>query len=216
VQQRTTELQRLALKLSDAEDVQRRRLAQDIHDSVGQSLTLVKLRLQSAASAPPVERQDGLGETLAVLDNAIQQTRTLTFELYPPMLDDLGLAAALRWLAKELARQSGADVTVIEEGKPPKELSKSLASYLYRSIRELIGNAITHGRASEAIVTIYWRSESVRATVDDNGSGFDPETVTRGLGMAAINRRLSTLGGSMNIESAPGTGSRIILEAPLT
>jgi len=207
-------LHRLSLKLSDAEDEQRRRLAHDIHDTVGQSLTLVKLRLQTAASARDGEREASVNEGVQLLDAAIQQTRTLTFELHPPVLDDLGIAAALRWLAKELGRQTKTQLTVTEEGRS-RVLPKALASYLFRSIKELISNAITHGRSSEVVVTLFWRPDRVRITVDDNGDGFDPSTVSRGLGLAGIEERLSTLSGSMSIESAPGRGSRVIIDAPV-
>ena len=223
---------RLAMQVADAEDAERRRIAQDIHDTIGQSLTLVKFRLQATAIAAaaaaghavssPDETEECADETLDLLDNAIQQTRTLTFELYPPMLDDLGLASTLRWLAKELTRQTGTEVTVVEEGEP-RRLARPIVSCLFRSIRELINNAIKHGRSTEVLVTLHWRPESVRAVVDDNGDGFVADapvaghaTAALGLGLASMRERFSTLGGSLSIESEPGKGARVIVDVPGT
>lgn len=210
-------LHALALKLSDAEDAERRRLAHDIHDTIGQSLTLLKLRMQAAATTTTVPAQDAAAvqaDEIQLLDAAIQQMRTLTFELHPPVLDDLGIIAALRWLAKELAKQASVDVTVTEEGNA-RPLPKPLASYLFRSVKELISNAISHGHSTEVVVTLYWRAQRVRATVDDNGSGFDPQRAQRGLGLSGIKERVATLGGSVSVESEPGKGTRVIIDVPL-
>ena len=223
---------RLALQVADAEDAERRRIAQDIHDTVGQSLTLVKFRLQTAAAAAVTVAgatggsrgaSDGcVDDALNLLDDVIRQTRTLTFELYPPMLDDLGLAATLRWLAKELTRQSGTEITVVEEGEP-RRLAGPIVSYLFRSIRELINNAIKHGRSTEVVITLYWRPQSARAVVDDNGEGFDAAaaatvgdtaTAPHGLGLPSIRERFSTLGGSLSVESERGKGTRAIIDVP--
>jgi signal transduction histidine kinase len=228
---------RLAMQVADAENAERRRIAQDIHDTVGQSLTLVKFRLQTAATATavaagaaarpvvdaPSQQQLELDETLGLLDDAIRQTRTLTFELHPPMLDDLGLAAALRWLARESTRQTGTEVTVTEEGEP-RLLRRPVASCLFRSIRELLNNSIKHGRSTEVVITLHWRPQSVRAVVDDNGEGFDAglafaaaaatDAAPLGLGLASVRERFSTLGGSLSVESDPGKGARVIIDVP--
>jgi signal transduction histidine kinase len=137
------------------------------------------------------------------------------------MLDDLGLAAALRWLAREATRQTGTEVTVIEDGEP-RPLRRPIASCLFRSIRELLNNSIKHGRSSEVVVTLHWRPQSVRAVVDDNGEGFDPDRAFAngtaraplGLGLASVRERFSTLGGSLSIESDPGKGARVIIDVP--
>lgn len=213
---------RLTLQIANAEDVERRRLAQDIHDTIGQNLTLVKFCLQSMAAVrspngagvETIEPQVQLDESLRLLDDAIAQTRTLTFELYPPMLDDLGLAAALRWLARDVGRQTQAEIAVSEEGTPRK-LTRSAGSYIFRSIKELVSNAIKHGGSTEIIVTLYWRPQSLRATVDDNGSGFDATAgQDAGLGLPSIRERVSSLGGSISIESEQGSGARVILDIP--
>ena len=241
VQQRTRELMaevserrqaeeavhRLASQIADAEDAERRRLAQDIHDTVGQTLTLMKFRLQASSAATPSAAASRQAQTSVVpadandlaelLDDAIRQTRSLTFELYPPMLDDLGLAAGLRWLARELSRQTGSEITVSEEGEA-RQLPRSIGSYVFRSTRELINTAIKHGRSSEIVVLLYWRGERLRVAVADNGSGFDPAAArdesAAGLGLASIRERVSTLGGTMSVESERGSGTRVIIDVP--
>ena len=219
---------RLVLQISDAEDAQRRRIAQDIHDTVGQTLTLMKLRLQTATAASAVVPSSdsssdsttgdaAIADAIQLLDDAIKQTRTLTFELYPPMLDDLGLAAALRWLARELSRQADVQIAVREEGDA-RPIEKTIGSYLFRSVRELINNSIKHGRSSEVIVTVYWRPSSLRIAVDDNGNGFEPSisgtAEPAGLGLLSIRERVTTLGGTMSVESATGSGTRVIIDVP--
>src|SRR5207237_10841741 len=143
-------MRRLAVQLASAEDTERRRLATDLHDSIGQSLSLLKLNLE------PLARQfTALTPHLELLDNIIGQTRTLMFELYPSMLHDLGLVPTLRYYGEQLSAQ--AQVTVTELGKP-WPLPVPVSSSLFRSAKELLGNALRHGRAREIVVSVYWRA----------------------------------------------------------
>jgi signal transduction histidine kinase len=220
---RTAELQSLAADLSAAEDAQRRQLAHDIHDALGQNLSLLRIHLQSVARDLPANA-DGLPSRLSAeverIDTLIQQTRTLTFDLYPPMLDDLGLVPALEGYADEFSRRTDTEVTISQVGDvgghtPPP---KPVAHYLFRSARELMGNAVRHGGAKQIVVALHWDGGALRLTVDDDGAGFDAKAVSaprRGLGMAAIRQRLTAMGGTMQVESQPGQGSRVILQLPL-
>jgi PAS domain S-box-containing protein len=212
-------MRRLAAQLGTAEDTERRRLATDLHDSIGQSLSLLKLNLepltQQAPNGPVFLR--ALTTSLQLLDNVIKQTRTLMFELYPTMLHDLGLVPTLLWYSEQLSAQ--AQVTVSEIGKT-RPLPSPLASYLFRAAKELLGNAVRHGRAREIIVAVHWRRDTLKLVIDDDGCGFDPVKVLapqtqRGLGLAGIHERLLSFSGKMFIESDPGRGTRIIMEAPL-
>jgi PAS domain S-box-containing protein len=205
-------MRRLATQLANAEDTERRRLASDLHDSIGQSLSLLKLGLDPLAA-----EHSALAAHLRMLDNIIRQTRTLMFELYPSMLHDLGLVPTLLWYSEQLARQ--AQVAVTETGKS-STLALPLASSLFRSAKELLGNAIRHGRAREVVVSVHWRPEVVKIVIDDDGCGFEPAKVLssqtqRGLGLAGIRERLTSFGGKMSIESDPGRGTRIIMEVPV-
>jgi PAS domain S-box-containing protein len=212
-------MRRLAAQLASAEDTERRRLATDLHDSIGQSLSLLKLNLEPLArqAASDSNGQRGFTTSLQLLDNIIKQTRTLMFELYPSMLYDLGLVPTLLWYSEQLAPQ--AQVTVTEVGKA-QPVPLPLASYLFRAAKELLGNALRHGGAHEIIVAVHWRGEVLKIVIDDDGCGFDPVKVLspktqRGLGLAGIQERLASFSGRMHIESDPGRGTRIIMEIPL-
>ena len=212
-------MRRLAAQLASAEDTERRRLATDLHDSIGQSLSLLKLNLEPLARQAPHDPAflRAFTTSLQLLDNVIKQTRTLMFELYPTMLHDLGLVPTLLWYSEQLSAQ--AQVTVSEIGKT-RPLPPPLASYLFRAAKELLGNAVRHGRAREIIVAVHWRRDTLKLVIDDDGCGFDPVKVLapqtqRGLGLAGIHERLLSFSGKMFIESDPGRGTRIIMEAPL-
>ncbi len=210
----------LTMQLADAEDAERRRLAHDIHDSVGQSLSLLKFRLESVAKSEQVgDLKQATSDSLNMVNSLIAQSRSLLFELHPPMLDDLGLVPALRWYAKSFQQQTGTQMTISENGEPLK-LPSALASYFFRSIKELVNNARKHGQATEVVVTVSWRKNEIRAIVDDNGKGFNSNSADSppqvGLGLAAIRERAATLNGEFQIESQLNQGTRAMLTVPIT
>jgi signal transduction histidine kinase len=154
-----------------------------------------------------------------MVNELIHQTRDLTFNLHPAMLDDLGLVPTLKGLSDEFHRRTMA-VLVVNDVGDHRALSNPLASYLFRAIKELVNNSVKHGSAHEIIVTVYWLEAGMRIVVDDDGSGFDTAhalvpNVRRGLGLAGIDERLTSLGGKLRLESEPGQAARIILEIPL-
>jgi signal transduction histidine kinase len=215
-------LHKLATQLSEAEDVERRRIAYDIHDYLSQMLGVLKLNLETAIIESPIDsrQHERLADTISVVDNLIRQTRELMFDLHPAMLDDLGLVPTLQGFADEFHRRTMADVTVSETGDR-KPISTPLASYLFRAIKELVNNSVKHGNAAEVIVAVHWIDGCVRVVVDDDGCGFDPTAklaphVRRGLGLASIGERMASLGGKLHLDSQPGQGARAILETPLS
>jgi PAS domain S-box-containing protein len=220
VTQANQRIRRLAAQLATAEEAERRRLATDLHDSIGQSLSMLKLHLEpllDQASNTP-EAIYALAKSLELLDNVIKQTRTLMFDLYPSMLHDLGLVPTLLWYSEQLSAQ--AQVSVTEIGRP-QTLAAPVVSSLFRATKELLNNALRHGRAREIIEVVHWRPEAIKIVIDDDGSGFEPEKVLaphtqHGLGLAGIQERLVSFSGKMFIESNPGQGTRIALEIPLS
>jgi signal transduction histidine kinase len=211
----------LAVKLSEAEDAERRRIAYDIHDALSQMLGVVKLNLETAVAESPIDSQQyhRLTDVVSIVNDLIRQTRDLTFDLHPAMLEDLGLVPTLRGFADEFRRRTHAELSVSEAGESHK-LPSPLASYLFRSIKEVVSNAVRHGNAREIIVTVHWMDGLLRIVVDDDGSGFDAQAALapnarRGLGLAGIDERLSSLGGKLRLESQPGQGARVILESPI-
>lgn len=209
-------LHELAAQLSAAEDIERRRIASDMHDSIGQSLSVLKLHLETQAQHLTDGPGAQMAESLQLLDDIIRQTRTLTFNLYPTMLDDLGLVPTLSWYGERLSSQTGVQVTISEVGEP-KTLPAVLANYLFRACKELLSNAIKHGRARELVVAVHWQDGGVRIVVDDDGCGFDRDRTLgpdgrQGLGLAGIRERISSFGGRLLVESEPGQGTRVIME----
>jgi signal transduction histidine kinase len=221
VEQRTAALRGLAAQLSAAEDAQRRKLAYDMHDALSQTLSLIRINLDAAQLECPERTtvQTRLADCGTMVDAVIKQTRTLMFDLYPAMLDDLGLVPTLQYYARELQQRVKTEIVISELGTR-RPLSTTATNYLFRALKELLNNAIQHGRASEIILTVHWEPSSLRLVVDDDGAGFDvnaaraPDT-RRGLGLAGITERISSMGGRMELESRPGQGSRIILDVPL-
>lgn len=220
VEQRTAALRRMAAQLSAAEEAERRRLATDLHDAFSQTLSLVRMNLDAAHLESPADRpsvQRRLAECGAMVDGLQRQARTLMFDLYPAMLDDLGLVPTLHWYAGELRERAGAEVVVSERGGP-RALPAPLANYLFRAAKELLGNAVRHGRAGEISLMVHWEPTRLRLVVDDDGTGFAadaPDRPAAGLGLTAIRERLGSMGGRLHIESNPGQGARVIVDLPL-
>jgi len=222
VADRTAALRQLGAQLSAAEDAERSRLAHDLHDGLGQLLSVIKLNLEGAAAAtaataghPDPQR---LADSLSLLDEVIRRTRSLTFDLHPAMLDDLGLVPTLQWYGERFTAQAKVQTTVSETGEP-QPLPPAVANYLFRAVKELMANAAKHARPGELVVAAHWRADGLRIVVDDDGAGFDPRAAASlaspGLGLPGIRERIGALGGRFTVESAAGAGTRAILEVPL-
>jgi signal transduction histidine kinase len=211
----------LAVKLSVAEDDQRRRLANELHDAVSQMLSVLKLNLETAVTESPVDshQHERLVDAVKTVDGLITQTRSLTFELHPSILDDLGLVPALEWFSGQFRLKTLAEVSITEVGER-RPVPLPLASYLFRAVKELASNGVKHGNAKEILVALHWLAETLRIVVDDDGGGFDVAAATRpglrrGLGLASIEERIGFLGGKFTLDSSPGQGTRAIIEVPL-
>jgi PAS domain S-box-containing protein len=215
-------LRALATELTLIEERERKRLAAELHDHLQQLLVLGKLRLgqvkQLAQDAPA--SVDMLKQVDDVLTEALTYTRTLVTELSPPVLRDQGLAAALRWLGEYMKKHDMVvTVTVPNEDGPP--LPEKQAVLLFQSVRELLMNCWKHAGTGQATVTMAWEAEVLRLEVQDQGKGFEPaaaETSTvlsSRFGLFNIQERMKALGGSLEIESAPGLRTSCILTLPL-
>lgn len=211
----------LASELTLIEERERKRLAAELHDHLQQLLVLGKLRLGQVKQLvqDPVS-VDLLKQLDNVLTEALTYTRTLVTELIPPVLRDQGLAAALRWLGKYMKKHDMAvTVTVPNEDGPP--LPEKQAVLLFQSVRELLMNCWKHAGTGQATVTMAWEAEVLRLEVQDQGIGFESaaaETSTvlsSRFGLFNIQERMKALGGSLEIESAPGLRTSCILTLPL-
>src|SRR5271170_2620066 len=205
VDERTKALRQLAAQLSDAEDFQRRHLANDIHDGFSQTLSVLKISLGTSLSESQHEtpQSNRIKDAIGIVSDLIEKARTLTFDLHPAMLEHLGLTPTLRRHGEQFTRQTNIDVTLNEEGDL-QPLSPAITNYLFRAIKDLLNNSAKHGHAKQIIVSLYWTPILLRIVVDDDGSGFEPGVVlapsaAKGLGLASLQERLGSLGGSVRI-----------------
>jgi signal transduction histidine kinase len=212
------ELSRLTSELSLAEARERRLIAGDLHDHIGQALAFIKMKVSLfQGNAVFCGFEDSLAEILTLLDQTISYTRNLTFELSPPVLYELGLTPAIEWLAESLERRHGLRTVVRTTGLHPA-LPDDLKVVLFKSVQEALNNVTAHAAATEAAVTVSVGSETVTIQVRDNGKGFNPDTVIASdghhFGLFSIRERLGYLGGSLKIDSTPGNGTTLTLTAP--
>jgi PAS domain S-box-containing protein len=211
------QLQSLASQLSLAEEKERRRIATELHDNVGQILAAAKMRLgRLRERINNSEQESEIVELKKLCEQAIALTRSLTFELSPPVLYELGLEPALEWLLKKHAEQEGIETEFASDAEP-KPLDDDILVLLFQSVRELLNNVARHSRASRVAVSIARESGNIQVVVEDDGAGFDVSALgeSDGFGLFNIRERLSCLGGTFSLQSSPGGGTRIVIAAPL-
>lgn len=212
-------LRKMASRLALVEEQERRRIATEIHDHISQSLAVAKLRLGMLREAVRGEHLENLDQVRDLLSKTLAQTRTLTFELSPTVLYELGLGAAIEWLIEQ---RGGYGIEFkLDDQSPGLRLRRDLEVTLFQSVRELLTNIIKHARASSATVGLTQDSDALVIDVADNGVGFDaPEQSGRrprgaSLGLLSVHERLEHLGGGVEIRSTPESGTHVRLTAPL-
>lgn len=215
------QLQALVSELSLTEERERRRLATDLHDSIGQVLAIAKLKLEGlrgVASAAGHARD--LDDIYEFIDQAIQQARSLIFELSPPVLHQFGLEAAVASLAQHMQEQHGLRIDVTDDGQY-KPLTADMQILLFRAVQELLVNVVKHAHAQQAQIAIDRDGDYIRITVVDDGVGFDPSDSgpdagrAHGFGLFSINERLHHLHGYCEVDAKPGQGTQGTLMALL-
>ena len=221
VQERTLQLRKLSTELALTEERERRVVARDLHDGLGQLLAAAKLKLASLEKA---ERRGAMKEGLKQIENLVDQSnhsiRSLMLQLYPPTLQTLGLMASLEWLGDEMERLYGLKVDVDSECELPA-LPEPIRTTVFRAVRELLINVSKHANASIAHVNCRrLPNDDISISVTDEGQGFDYQQTTSipandsGFGLMSIRERLEFIGGTMNVDSAPGYGATVTLEFP--
>jgi signal transduction histidine kinase/sensor domain CHASE-containing protein len=218
LQSEQTRLRHLSYKLLLTEERERRRLASELHDQISQNLAICQLKLsmlKDSWEAVNTSRAGELNEIEDKLGEIIQETRTLTFEISPPILYELGLKPALEWLLETTCSAHGID-TFLEGDLEEDQLDNSLGILIFRTVRELLHNIIKHANASETTVRLSQGANFFEICVTDNGIGFDPEKQYKniGFGLFSIRERFSSIGGEFSILSKSGEGTRAILKVP--
>lgn len=220
VQSSHERLQSLSQRLIDVQEQERRTIAGELHDEIGQALTFVKMSLQALrANADPGESGDRIDESIAVVGRALEQVRSLSLDLRPSLLDDLGLVAALRWYVARQARSTGL-ILHFSADESIGRLNAVLESACFRIAQEALTNIARHARASEVWVQLQGGAE-LCLTIRDNGVGFDlaqvEDRVARGesFGLLGMRERASLSGGRLVAVSAPGQGTTVSACFPL-
>lgn len=215
------QLRSMASELSLAEDRERRRIAANLHDHIGQSLVISKIKLGAAhelVSSPQLAVV--LDEVRRLIEKMIQETRSLTMELSPPVLYELGLDSAIAWLVEKTGGQHKLRIQVEDDGQP-KPVRDDIRVVLFQAVRELLINVVKHAQAEKARVCLCREADRLRIDVEDDGVGFQiPEKEAgvdraRGFGHFSIRERLGFLGGAFEVQSEAGRGTRVTLWAPL-
>lgn len=215
-EERLQEIRRMSHEMIITESTERRRLAADLHDNLGQILNLARMRLSVLRAESP-EADERLSQLHGLIQQAVDATRSITGQLSPQVLDELGLPPAIDWLAEEIERLYGLEVQVLHM-VDPEGLSREQELIAYRSVRELLINVAKHARVRHAEVRLLREAGSHRIEVRDAGVGFEPKQALKpgngGHGLFAVKERLSHVGGRLTLESGPGRGSIAIITLP--
>ena len=200
-----------------AQEAERQRIARDLHDETGQSLTAIGMGLRGLTGKIGPRNKDASG-TLHKLENltadSLKELQRLISDLRPSHLDDLGLSAALRWYASRIQEDSAISIRLDIHGEE-KELDESMKIAVFRIIQEALNNIVKHARASNVNIHLAYDEKNVRINVFDNGIGFDPHEVKQrrtsrpSLGLAGMEERAVLLGGTVSIQSRPGYGTEV-------
>jgi signal transduction histidine kinase len=212
----------LRRQLIRAQEEERRRIARELHDQMGQNLTALNLGLKSLREGVPKKVQQAIQPLQDLARQTARDVHRVALELRPSALDDLGLVKAVRTLAEIWSTNCGIEVEVESRQYSPSGVSGEIETALYRVIQEALNNAAKHSGAKHVGIILHRTASNAQATIEDDGCGFDaakPRPAANqkgGLGLSGIQERLSPLGGSLSIESASERGTTLIVRVPIT
>jgi len=210
----------LARSVWQVQEEERRRLARELHDSIGQTLVGLIHQLERLASRAADDADSRLLEDVQSLAHqALDETRELSRLLRPPVLDDLGLAAALRWLVRTLGERTGLKAN-LDFRLPDAELAPEQETLIFRLVQEALSNVIKHAPGATAEVSVSRGAGSIELSIIDDGPGFEVDGVLRpaeasGSGLRGMRDRVELFGGTMHIEAAPGEGTALTIGLPI-
>jgi len=215
-----TRLRALSQRLLEVQEEERRSLARDLHDDIGQALTALKIQLESLAQSGEGEPRRRVDECVETTRHTLERVRQLSLNLRPLQLDDLGLVAALR---SHLDRQAGLGGLAphFDAGEAPPQLDPEIETACFRVAQEAITNVLRHARARNLWVRLFTAGDRLALSVRDDGSGFDPDSARRrahaggSLGLAGMEERAAITGGSIELRSNPGQGTVLLATFPI-
>jgi len=211
------QLRLLASELLLAEERERRRIAMDLHDNIGQMLALTRIKLGVLRNTLSGNaHEDAVGGIVELIDQSISYTKSLSFELSPPLLYDIGIEATIEWLAEQMQKQHYILFYCDNDGSP-KPLKRDVSILLFQTVRELFMNIVKHSQAHQVNVVISRVADDIKIVIEDDGIGFDASKIDTDLtfGFFSIRERLKYLGGALSIDTGPGRGTRVTVTSPL-
>jgi signal transduction histidine kinase len=214
--QRQSDLAALSAQLVKTQEEERKAVARELHDQVGQMLTALSMECGQALHAHDEARtqRSYLDSIRKLTESLIVAVRDISLALRPSMLDDFGLVPALEWHAREVNRRSGIEVAVHAIEADCEQLSESTRTCIYRVAQEALRNCERHAKATRAELRLERTGSLLRMTITDNGRGFDV-LHTRGLGSLGMQERIEALGGRYDVESTIGTGTKVVVNVPM-
>lgn len=210
-------MRQLASQVISAQDQERSRVARELHDSTAQTLTAAMLQIGALVRMQPPEHAAQLETLRSLVAAALEEVRSLAHTIYPRVLDDLGLPAALEWLARQ-TRDSSALGVVVEAEVRADAVPPAAAAVLYRVAQEALRNVVLHAEARSVQLTLTLHDDVAMLVVEDDGRGFvvdEAEKRRPGMGLFAMRERASLVNGRVAIASTPGSGTRITAEVPV-
>ncbi|WP_439627728.1 CheR family methyltransferase [Gemmata sp.] len=206
----------LARLLGSAQEDERRRVARDLHDTVGQLLAGLSLTLKSLEAGDPPPAAGGLAEAQRIMNDLGRELHGLAVRLRPTSLDDVGLAPALGQLVSEWSSRSGVRADFHASGVEPGRVPAEVETAIYRVVQEALTNVAKHAGASAVGVAVTRSDGSVSVAVEDDGAGFDPDAAPKGrLGLLGMRERVELVGGTFEVESSPGAGTTVAVRIPV-
>jgi PAS domain S-box-containing protein len=215
-----TKLKKMNSELSITEERERRRIAEYLHDGISQNLSLVYIKLTALLNSEQLPKTSKtIVESVDLINNAIIETRSLTYDLSPPILYELGLIPAIKWKLDQVENKYGINTT-IKSNTDSLDIITDIRILLYRIISELIANVIKHANADLLIIDVFREQNKLYISVIDNGQGFDTNKHTKftdygGFGLFSIKERLDSIQGSLSFESENNSGTKAIVQIPM-
>jgi signal transduction histidine kinase len=209
-------LEQLSARLVSAQEEERRAISRELHDEIGQTLSAVMVDAANLATRIPPEdtiSRQYLDNIRGLADSSVNSIRNIALLLRPSMLDDLGLIPALEWQAREVSRRTGIKVKVLDQDVPDA-LPDAVRTCVYRVVQEALNNISRHSNARSAVISVRKDGDTLALTIEDDGSGFDPER-NRGLGLLGMEERVKQLAGHLEVTSAPGKSTILRVTLPI-
>src|SRR5262249_32481090 len=207
-------LQLLSRRLMEVQELERRKIALELHDEIGQVLTGLKLTLDVGSRLPPAEVTSNLEQARVLVNELMARVRKLSLDLRPAMLDDFGLLPTLLWHFEHYTAQTHVAVSFKHSGLERVRFSPELETAAYRLVQEALTNVARHARVVSVTVRIWADQRTLSIEVEDSGQGFDMHSVStrETSGIAGMRERATLLGGQLKIDSSVGRGTRLIAE----